>query len=485
MAGRKQKGSAARPTAREQQTPKSPAPSTESPMVGEAMPASMAWSLTGSVAVAVACLGLAIFQWMELLLIEAGQAAVCTLDEVFNCSAIWEAPLAKWWQATTRVPVAGWGLIWAALALVQSLWTVAVRLQQRDAERPVAGARLVAAAGVATAVLLGGYSLALGQICLTCWTTYLLVGVYAALVWRWRPAPSWPAYRSALGPVIVGLVVGYGLAWGPGTATPLPGAALDFGASNGNYRPSSKTKIADPTAAEASEDLGSGPSSPVAEYIESLPVGAQRQIAAGLAEYRTAAQPDVPARSARPYVGREDAPVRIVDFSDLRCPHCARLAGAMAQLIEQLPATALQLESRYFPLDAECNGRLDPKFTDGTHLRCVAAKALLCSQSSPYYEALRQQMFREQTTLSVSRVHALVQDITGVASEELSKCLEAASTKAKLDEDIDYASRFDITGTPMVVLNGRRVMAYPPLIMALILARGDPNHPGFNTMKRP
>ena len=471
MASRKTKGSGPRRKAR------SPAAVPAASALGESPGGAprLRPALIGLPAVAAVCMGLAIFQWMELLLLDAGQGAACSINETFNCAAVWEAPLAKQWQEATGVPVAGWGLIWAALAFGAGLWAIAVQLYERDATAAHGAVRTLAAAGVATSVLLGGYALMLGQVCLTCLVTYALVAGYAAMA-MWLPNPGWSALRSAGGPLAAGLVLAYGLALIPGRGTPVPGSV----AKTATEDPSDRGAAGGPISLSPTPQARSEASNLVSEYLDSLPPAARRRIAQGIEAYRTAAAPALPATSSRPFEGSDSAPVRIVDFSDLRCPHCARLAEDMARLAEEAPRDAFRLESRYFPLDSECNQRVT--FSDGSHVRCTAAKALLCCQDAPRYDELRRRMFREQQNLSVERVYALVEDVVGRDAQALRQCIEAPATAAKLAEDIDYAMRFDIEGTPMVVLNGRKVLAFPPLLMALFLAQGDPNHPGFQAL---
>ena len=475
MAGRKTKGS--RRTAR-----------TEQPSQPLGLTPSQAWSLASLSATAAVCGLLAVYQWMELL---GDGSSFCSINEVLNCSAVWQAPLAKQWQALTGVPVAGWGLLWALLALMAGVWAVGARLQRGDGAAPAAAVQLVAVAGVVTAILLGGYSLSLGQICLTCWTTYALVGAYAGLAW-FLSGPVFPSrpdgralQAAALPLAIAGVVAFVGLRW-PGAHTPIPGEALvevtapvRASRTGPNDRPLDAPSDA---RSDSMSEAGKAPQSAVGEYLSTLPETVRRNVLQGLEAYRVAERPALPDLGPRPYLGAAAAPIRITDFSDLRCPHCASLARAMEQIARQIPKEAVRFESRYFPLDAECNPRLSG--SDGTHVRCTAAKTLICSQDHERYEELRQRMFRAQSTLTVARVRELATEVLGRSVVTgLDDCLASEDTKAKLAEDIDYAARFDIRGTPMVVMNGRQVLAYPPLLLALVLADGDPNHAAFDRRK--
>ncbi|MEL7369751.1 MAG: DsbA family protein, partial [Myxococcota bacterium] len=84
--------------------------------------------------------------------------------------------------------------------------------------------------------------------------------------------------------------------------------------------------------------------------------------------------------------------------------------------------------------------------------------------------------------LTLDLVRSAVVEMTAMSVEDLDACLSSPETAAKLAEDIAYAGQFDIRGTPMVVMNGRKVLAFGPLLMALVLAEGDPSHPGFGML---
>ena len=466
MAGRKSKSQRSR-----NQSERRPDQTQSPPKEGSGREIRDSRQLLALIVAATLCGLLAVFQWMELLLAGAGHVSFCAIDEVFNCAAVWDAPWAKWWLSATGVPVAGWGLIWAAVAFTAALWTTRQRLQNEDEATATAAVRLVAVGGVLTVFLLGGYSLSLGQVCLTCLVTYVLVGGYAWLAWglpsprvfegtRYQPAALVMALCSA---VIYGLLA----LFASGTTE------VDTVAA----KPAVKKK-----SERAGQPSGDRVSSDVAAYLRSLSSQARSNIAKGLEAYRQATAPPLPTLSARPFAGESSAPVRITDFSDLRCPHCATLAASMEDFVEEIPAEMFRLESRYFPLDGSCNPRLNPQFVDKTGVRCYAPKVLLCSQDSPKYEELRRQLFREQPTLTVERVMELAESLTGRSAASIEACVARPETKQSLLEDIEYAARFDIRGTPMVLLNGRPILAFAPLITAMVLAEGDPNHPGFGQL---
>jgi serine/threonine-protein kinase len=61
--------------------------------------------------------------------------------------------------------------------------------------------------------------------------------------------------------------------------------------------------------------------------------------------------------------------------------------------------------------------------------------------------------------------------------------MAAESTAARLRDDIAWAEALGIRGTPLVLVNGRPAPAWPPLLTALALARGDARHPAFAALR--
>ena len=59
------------------------------------------------------------------------------------------------------------------------------------------------------------------------------------------------------------------------------------------------------------------------------------------------------------------------------------------------------------------------------------------------------------------------------------------ATEAKLQDDIAWANEHDIHGTPLVLLNGKPVSPFGPLLYALILTGGKADHPVYANLPKP
>ena len=64
----------------------------------------------------------------------------------------------------------------------------------------------------------------------------------------------------------------------------------------------------------------------------------------------------------------------------------------------------------------------------------------------------------------------------------LNACMDSAVTRLKLEDDIAAAALFDSDGTPIVAVNGRKGTSFGPFLYAMVLTRGDSEHPAFQTL---
>jgi serine/threonine-protein kinase len=305
-----------------------------------------------------------------------------------------------------------------------------------------------ALAGLAGVVGLLVVSASLRAFCVDCALFYLLVAAYGALVAR--EALRLRSSRLIDGALLAALagVAGYLILLYPAARTPLAARA---------------------TLGVSAAATAQSPDTALAELLTALGPQGRQQLANALAIHR--AGEARPLRPARGLIGDPLAPVRLTDFADLLCPHCADLNAMLGELRTRLP-TAFSLEPRYFPLDGRCNPKLEP--APGPPTRCVAAKVMICAAGRPEAPGLADALYAEQRTLTPERVYALAAEKLG--GLDLHSCVDAPETASVLRDDIAWAEEHKIDGTPMVLLNGKPVPAVPPLLYALILAGGNAEH---------
>jgi protein-disulfide isomerase len=309
--------------------------------------------------------------------------------------------------------------------------------------------------GVVAVPVLLVTSLASGAICSDCVLTYLLVLGYGATCLRDLERPM--AGRLARGAPLAGAatLAAFLLLLYPGMQT--PEAVLEANLE-------SIPRLELPPQETLRDRL-------LARFLEGLPGNQLQLLSEALAMYSSGvAKPLHPPRSL---VGPADAAVRVTEFSDILCGHCANLHEVLTTLRSKLPPGCFSIDPRQFPLDGTCNPYVPIKASDP--IRCTAAKAIICAEREQRAFDFAGELFRHRHTLTEEKLYALAKPF--LSREELSACIADPVTKAKLLEDISWGMSCGLRGTPLVLVNAREAPTFPPFLHAILLAGGDTNHP--------
>jgi serine/threonine-protein kinase len=433
-------------------------------------------------ALGLAEVALSIYQWSELLTLRSGGATSCGISETVNCETVWNSGFASRMHGLTGLPVAGLGVVWGlAAALVAGALLLALR--RGGPLRALAGAvKLVAAAGFLSCVTFAVASAQARALCPTCLATYALVGGFALLAFLKVPGPLLPAGEAgkALGWAALPAAGFFALALAAGPSTPKADAG---GVSALRGMPAPSAPATPPPSAPAQPSRPLTPSEQqAASFIQGLPPEQQQALADALAAYRAQPAQATGGYGTRRTAGDAGAPLKMVEWTDTLCGHCASLAETVKELKRVVPPGLLSIEARQFPLAKTCNAQVGGDF--GGDVRCASARAQICLQETGGYWDARDKLFAEQRTLTVDRVMEIASG-AGMDRSKLQACIASPQTQAKLDEDIRFGLAFRLEGTPLVVLNGRKAAPYGPLIYALALARGDASSPAFASLPAP
>jgi protein-disulfide isomerase len=176
------------------------------------------------------------------------------------------------------------------------------------------------------------------------------------------------------------------------------------------------------------------------------------------------AKPYEPAKEALlkgingPTRGPEKAPVTIVEFSDLQCPHCKDAQPVIDKLLAQEPNARFVFQNYPLPMHnwaakaayyADCVGRGSNdafwKFVQGT--------------------------FDQQSNLTESNADeklTAIAEAAGVKGADIAVCAAKPDTKSRVDKSLALGQAVGVTGTPTVYVNGRRignVVGVPPEVL--------------------
>ena len=148
-----------------------------------------------------------------------------------------------------------------------------------------------------------------------------------------------------------------------------------------------------------------------------------------------------------PARGPEKAPVTIVEFSDLQCPHCKDAQPVIDKLLAAEPNARFVFQNYPLPMHnwaakaaayADCVGRASNdafwKFVQGT--------------------------FDQQTNITESNADeklTAIADTAGVKGADVAACASKPDTRARIDKSVALGTAVGVTGTPTVYINGRHI----------------------------
>jgi serine/threonine-protein kinase len=460
---------------------------SQKPEAGTITPASLV-ALAGLGALAALW---SLFLWGELRLARAGGSPFCGLGDSADCAAVWDSAFASSVHRLTGMPVAGWGLVWGLVAFALPVAAL-LRAAQGRPLGPLASAMRVTAAGGAVAVFVFvAVSLSERALCFGCFATYVIAGGYAGIALTgWRNVGLPEAGRGfALSAGCT--LAAYFLLLYPGTRTPRSNAEASRAALA--QIPIATSASANPATPAPATPASAGPASPVsadpaspaapeadglAAFVASLPQAQKQTLSDALFAYRQASPR--PLGIPRLLVGPASAPVRITEFTDVLCSHCAELHETLHELTRRVPPGSFSVEPRHFPLDGECNPMVTRR---DAPVRCLAARAQICLERKPGAFDFAGTLFERQRSLKPDMVLAIAQ--THAPRSELQACIASPETATKLRSDIDQAAAHGVDGTPLVLVNGRRGASFGPFLYAMVLTKGSPEHPAFAALPPP
>lgn len=201
---------------------------------------------------------------------------------------------------------------------------------------------------------------------------------------------------------------------------------------------------------DLTEDMATEEAAPAPEAEEEAAAEEPAQEAAteDAATEETAAAPaaavDVSAAMADRVIGDENAPVTIIEYASLTCPHCAQFAtGILADVKARLIDTGkAKLIYRDYPID---------------RVAMTAAKLARCASEDQYFD-LVEVLFKNQErwVASEDREAALMQygALAGMSDDYMRACIGSSELEAAiLASQTEAQSRFGVRSTPTFVIN--------------------------------
>ena len=165
------------------------------------------------------------------------------------------------------------------------------------------------------------------------------------------------------------------------------------------------------------------------------------------------AKPFDPAKNALekgingPSRGPKDAAVTIVEFGDLQCPACKAAQPTIEALAAAEPQARFVFQN--FPLEMHNWAAKGAAYAD-----CVgrASNDAFWKFVSKTYEAQA-----EITAENADEKLTALADGAGVKGSEIAACATQPETKSRIDASLALGKKVDVTGTPSLFINGRKI----------------------------
>ncbi|MFQ5513355.1 MAG: DsbA family protein [Myxococcota bacterium] len=145
-----------------------------------------------------------------------------------------------------------------------------------------------------------------------------------------------------------------------------------------------------------------------------------------------------------PILGKPDAPVTIVEYSDFQCPYCARTQPLLKQLHEKYP-DKVRIVFKHFPLS----------FHQGARPAAIASMA--AKEQGKFWE-MHDVLFENHRSLNPSNMEEMAKK-AGLDLERFKKDMEekAQDYAKQVDADFRQGQTVAVRGTPTLFVNGKKV----------------------------
>jgi protein-disulfide isomerase len=153
-----------------------------------------------------------------------------------------------------------------------------------------------------------------------------------------------------------------------------------------------------------------------------------------------------------PERGPKDSAVTIVEFGDLQCPACKAAQPAIEALIAAEPTARFVFQN--FPLEMHNWAAKGAAYAD-----CVgrASNDAFWKFVSKTYETQA-----DITAATADEKLTAIADGAGVKGADIAACAAKPETKARIDASIELGKSVDVSGTPTLFINGRKIGSLDP-----------------------
>lgn len=147
----------------------------------------------------------------------------------------------------------------------------------------------------------------------------------------------------------------------------------------------------------------------------------------------------------------ENAPIKMVIFSDFECPACKALSDQVPQLTARY-AGKIDIQYFYYPLDSTCNSSMDRPLHQ---YACKAAYVATCMPLEKF-ASVHDDIFHNQDKFTSGFLDQYIKD------NKLEACVADPKTKEKVVSIVKGADPFNVRSTPSYLVNGVKIEGVLP-----------------------
>lgn len=148
--------------------------------------------------------------------------------------------------------------------------------------------------------------------------------------------------------------------------------------------------------------------------------------------------------------GGEGAVVTLVVFSDFQCPFCRQFAAALSEVMAKEPS-AVRVAFHHFPLGSHSWARRAAEGAACAQLQDASAFWSMHDALFANQEAITERTINDQLFRFAEATHKL--DMAAFRS-----CMASDMSLGLVFADMNLADEYDVTSTPTVFINGRKVL---------------------------
>jgi protein-disulfide isomerase len=150
-----------------------------------------------------------------------------------------------------------------------------------------------------------------------------------------------------------------------------------------------------------------------------------------------------------PSHGPADAPVTVVDFSDLQCPHCKEAHPTLEKLMAEKKNVRLVFQSYPLPMHDWAAKAAD-------YADCVSR-----SSNDAFWKFISS-VYAAQSEITAANADeklTALADAAGVKGADVAACAAKPETTTRVEKSVALGKELDVNSTPTIFINGRRLPA--------------------------